>query len=108
MFDIEFEPLSCVLTCLCAKKCLSKNLLKIRYSEYVLGQRMDLSTVCSGHLLCYDIIAPHVRSSSVLVAAAHLFGTSVPNFGAPLGMVMAVAAWLPGLEEGEESMLPLD
>ena len=38
----------------------------------------------------------------------YLFGTSVPNFGAPLGMVMVVGAMVPGLELGEESMLPLD
>ena len=39
----------------------------------------------------------------------YLLGTRVPNLGAPLGMLMvAGAARLPGLEEGEDSTLPLD
>merc|ERR1719264_339515 len=36
-----------------------------------------------------------------------LLGTRVPNLGALLGMLMVVGLE-PGLEEGEESMLPLD
>ena len=40
---------------------------------------------------------------------SYLLGTRVPNLGAPLGMLMvAGAARLPGLEEGEDSTLPLD
>ena len=37
----------------------------------------------------------------------YLFGTRVPNLGALLGMLMVVG-FEPGLEEGDESMLPLD
>merc|ERR1719239_1088811 len=36
-----------------------------------------------------------------------LFGTRVPNLGGLLGMLMVVG-FEPGLEEGDESMLPLD
>ena len=38
---------------------------------------------------------------------SYLLGTRVPNLGALLGMLMVVGLE-PGLEEGEESMLPLD
>ena len=38
---------------------------------------------------------------------SYLFGTRVPNLGALLGMLMVVG-FDPGLEEGDESMLPLD
>ena len=50
------------------------------------------------------------------MVASYLLGTSVPNFGAPLGIVMVApapapvgpAAWLPGLLEGLDSTLPQD
>ena len=53
---------------------------------------------------------------SKVVVASYLLGTSVPNFGAPLGIVMVApapapvgpAAWLPGLLEGLDSTLPQD
>ena len=43
------------------------------------------------------------------IGPGYLLGTRVPNLGAPLGILMVVGvAWLPGLEEGEDSTLPLD
>lgn len=56
----------------------------------------------------------------VVVCLSYLLGTRVPNFGAPLGIVMlapapgppptlaGAAAWLPGLLEGLDSTLPQD
>ena len=45
--------------------------------------------------------------SSICLVLSYLLGTSVPNLGAQLGMLMVVGLE-PGLDDGDESILPLD
>ena len=45
--------------------------------------------------------------SSICLVLSYLLGTSVPNLGALLGMLMVVGLE-PGLDDGDESILPLD
>ena len=50
--------------------------------------------------LCLNLV-------SICLVLSYLLGTSVPNLGALLGMLIVVGLE-PGLDDGDESILPLD
>ena len=72
---------------------------------------LPLNLNCLAPSLHYLLTQPHPPFAiyhALVVLPTSMLGTRVPNFGAPFGMVMVEGCWEPGLEEGDDSMLPLD
>ena len=68
---------------------------------------LPLNLNCLAPSLRYLLTQPpptFTISPALAFLPTNLLGTRVPNFGAPLGMVMVEGCWEPGLEEGDDCM----